>query len=34
VTVDIEALVRTRSHHPEAIAEAAARRIRRPLITD
>lgn len=28
--VDVSALVRTRVHHPEAIAEAAARRTRRP----
>lgn len=34
MTVDIEALVRTRSRHPEAITEAAARRIRRPLMGD
>ncbi|MFD7437168.1 deoxyribose-phosphate aldolase [Streptomyces sp. NPDC059861] len=32
MTVDIADLVRTRTHHPEAIAEAAARRVRRPLI--
>nr|WP_086803020.1 deoxyribose-phosphate aldolase [Streptomyces caniscabiei] len=32
--VDVSALVRTRVHHPEAIAEAAARRVRRPLIGD
>ncbi|MFJ4472342.1 deoxyribose-phosphate aldolase [Streptomyces sp. NPDC089424] len=32
MTVDIAHLVRTRTHHPEAIAEAAARRVRRPLI--
>lgn len=30
--VDIAALVHTRTHHPEAIAEAAARRTRRPLV--
>ncbi|MEI5103412.1 deoxyribose-phosphate aldolase [Streptomyces sp. PmtG] len=30
--VDVSALVRTRARHPEAIAEAAARRIRRPLL--
>ncbi|WP_445025103.1 Cgl0159 family (beta/alpha)8-fold protein [Streptomyces sp. SAS_270] len=28
------ALVRTRTHHPEAVAEAAARRLRRPLLGD
>ncbi|MET7696650.1 deoxyribose-phosphate aldolase [Streptomyces sp. NPDC005485] len=32
--VDIPALVRTRTHHPEAVAEAAARRLRRPLLGD
>lgn len=32
--VDIADLVRTRTHHPEAIAEAAARRTRRPLVDD
>ncbi|MFC3577650.1 deoxyribose-phosphate aldolase [Streptomyces yaanensis] len=32
--VDIAELVRIRIHHPEAIAEAAARRSRRPLIDD
>ena len=32
--VDVSALVRTRVRHPEAIAEAAARRTRRPLIGD
>lgn len=32
MTVDIADLVRTRTHHPEAIAEAAARRVRRQLI--
>ncbi|WP_172383922.1 deoxyribose-phosphate aldolase [Streptomyces sp. MNP-20] len=31
-SVDVSALVRTRAHHPEAIAEAAARRLRRPLV--
>ncbi|GGV45075.1 Cgl0159 family (beta/alpha)8-fold protein [Streptomyces spectabilis] len=31
-SVDVSALVRTRAHHPEAIAEAAARRVRRPLV--
>ncbi|WP_229840354.1 Cgl0159 family (beta/alpha)8-fold protein [Streptomyces brasiliensis] len=30
--MDIPELVRTRTHHPEAIAEAAARRARRPLL--
>ncbi|MFF4014452.1 deoxyribose-phosphate aldolase [Streptomyces sp. NPDC001843] len=30
--VDVSALVHTRTHHPEAIAEAAARRVRRPLL--
>ncbi|MEU5308415.1 deoxyribose-phosphate aldolase [Streptomyces sp. NPDC021562] len=33
-TVDIAALVHTRTHHPEAIAEAAARRARRPLLNE
>ncbi|GGQ49205.1 deoxyribose-phosphate aldolase [Streptomyces asoensis] len=33
-TVDISELVRLRTHRPEAIAEAAARRPRRPLIGD
>ncbi|MFF7738821.1 MULTISPECIES: deoxyribose-phosphate aldolase [unclassified Streptomyces] len=32
MTVDISELVRLRSHRPEAIAEAAARRPRRPLL--
>ncbi|SMF05556.1 deoxyribose-phosphate aldolase [Streptomyces sp. Amel2xC10] len=32
MTVDIRELVRLRTHHPEAIAEAAARRRRRPLL--
>ncbi|MFJ5728364.1 Cgl0159 family (beta/alpha)8-fold protein [Streptomyces paradoxus] len=32
MTVDISELVRLRSHRPEAIAEAAARRTRRPLL--
>ncbi|MGW0705263.1 Cgl0159 family (beta/alpha)8-fold protein [Streptomyces sp. NPDC002643] len=32
--MDISALVRTRVRHPEAVAEAAARRTRRPLIGD
>ncbi|MFJ3229621.1 deoxyribose-phosphate aldolase [Streptomyces sp. NPDC086787] len=32
--VDVPALVRTRTHHPEAIAEAAARRPRRPLLAE
>lgn len=31
--VDVADLVRTRTHHPEAIAEAAARRPRRPSST-
>ncbi|UFQ20180.1 MULTISPECIES: Cgl0159 family (beta/alpha)8-fold protein [Streptomyces] len=30
--VDVAALSRTRAHHPEAVAEAAARRVRRPLL--
>ncbi|WP_327236560.1 deoxyribose-phosphate aldolase [Streptomyces sp. NBC_01317] len=30
--VDVSELVRLRTHHPEAVAEAAARRVRRPLI--
>lgn len=30
--VDASELVRIRTHHPEAIAEAAARRVRRPLL--
>ncbi|MFJ1597816.1 deoxyribose-phosphate aldolase [Streptomyces sp. NPDC088261] len=30
--VDVSDLVRLRTHHPEAVAEAAARRVRRPLI--
>ncbi|MFF1421063.1 deoxyribose-phosphate aldolase [Streptomyces sp. NPDC058280] len=30
--VDVSELVRLRAHHPEAIAEAAARRVRRPLL--
>ncbi|MFF2640504.1 deoxyribose-phosphate aldolase [Streptomyces niveus] len=30
--VDVSELVRIRTHHPEAIAEAAARRARRPLL--
>ncbi|GAA3233628.1 deoxyribose-phosphate aldolase [Streptomyces sp. XM83C] len=30
--VDVSALVRTRARHPEAVAEAAARRRRRPLL--
>ena len=33
-TVDVLELVRLRSHRPEAIAEAAARRTRRPLLGD
>ncbi|MER6206909.1 Cgl0159 family (beta/alpha)8-fold protein [Streptomyces sp. NPDC001073] len=32
--MDISALVRIRTRHPEAIAEAAARRVRRPLLND
>ncbi|WP_330457939.1 deoxyribose-phosphate aldolase [Streptomyces sp. NBC_00820] len=32
--VDVSALVHTRAHHPEAIAEAAAHRARRPLLGD
>ncbi|MGW0823620.1 Cgl0159 family (beta/alpha)8-fold protein [Streptomyces sp. NPDC002845] len=32
--VDVSALVRTRTRHPEAMAEAAARRARRPLLGD
>ncbi|WP_329217578.1 deoxyribose-phosphate aldolase [Streptomyces sp. NBC_01485] len=32
--VDVSELVRLRAQHPEAIAEAAARRLRRPLIQD
>lgn len=31
---DVAELVRIRTHHPEAIAEAAARRARRPLLND
>ncbi|MEU3839086.1 deoxyribose-phosphate aldolase [Streptomyces sp. NPDC028635] len=34
VEVDVAELVRIRSHHPEAIAEAAARRARRPLLAE
>lgn len=34
VKVDVSALVHTRTHHPEAIAEAAARRVRRPLLDE
>jgi DhnA family fructose-bisphosphate aldolase class Ia len=30
--IDISELVRLRAHHPEAVAEAAARRVRRPLL--
>ena len=33
-TVDVSELVRLRAHRPEAIAEAAARRTRRPLLND
>ncbi|MEW1777475.1 deoxyribose-phosphate aldolase [Streptomyces sp. NPDC086777] len=32
--VDVSALVHTRTHHPEAIAEAATRRVRRPLLNE
>ncbi|WP_330285289.1 Cgl0159 family (beta/alpha)8-fold protein [Streptomyces sp. NBC_00588] len=32
--MDVAELVRTRAHHPEAVAEAAARRARRPLVGD
>lgn len=32
IPVDVSELVRLRAHHPEAIAEAAARRVRRPLL--
>ncbi|GLW45485.1 hypothetical protein Stsp02_11470 [Streptomyces sp. NBRC 14336] len=32
MTVDIAELIRTRTRHPEAVAEAAARRKRRPLL--
>lgn len=32
--VDVDELVRIRTRHPEAIAEAAARRARRPLLND
>lgn len=32
--VDISTLVHTRTHHPEAIAEAAVRRARRPLLNE
>ncbi|MCM1975364.1 deoxyribose-phosphate aldolase, partial [Streptomyces sp. G1] len=34
MTVDIAELIRTRTRHPEAVAEAAARRKRRPLLGD
>lgn len=34
VKVDVSALVHTRTHHPEAIAEAATRRVRRPLLNE
>ncbi|MDL2076490.1 deoxyribose-phosphate aldolase [Streptomyces sp. GXMU-J15] len=34
MTVDIADLIRTRTRHPEAVAEAAARRTRRPLLGD
>ncbi|MGW6259118.1 Cgl0159 family (beta/alpha)8-fold protein [Streptomyces sp. NPDC055085] len=32
--VDVARLARTRARHPEAVAEAAARRVRRPLLGD
>ncbi|MFE0629529.1 deoxyribose-phosphate aldolase [Streptomyces sp. NPDC058864] len=32
--ISISDLVKVRTHHPEAIAEAAARRVRRPLVGD
>jgi DhnA family fructose-bisphosphate aldolase class Ia len=32
--IDVPELVRLRTHHPEAVAEAAARRTRRPLLKD
>jgi DhnA family fructose-bisphosphate aldolase class Ia len=32
--VDVAELVRIRTHHPEAVAEAAARRARRPLLNE
>lgn len=32
--IDVSELVRLRTHHPEAVAEAAARRARRPLLKD
>ncbi|MET9394317.1 deoxyribose-phosphate aldolase [Streptomyces sp. NPDC006624] len=32
MSVDVSELVRLRSHRPEAVAEAAARRVRRPLL--
>ena len=31
LSISIPDLVTVRAHHPEAIAEAAARRVRRPL---
>ncbi|GHG94050.1 Cgl0159 family (beta/alpha)8-fold protein [Streptomyces lanatus] len=34
MSVDISELVRLRAHQPEAVAEAAARRTRRPLLND
>ncbi|MGC3003667.1 Cgl0159 family (beta/alpha)8-fold protein [Streptomyces sp. G35A] len=34
MTVDVTELVRIRARHPEAVAEAAARRTRRPLLGD
>ncbi|MEU0657771.1 deoxyribose-phosphate aldolase [Streptomyces lavendulocolor] len=34
MTVDLARLVRVRARHPEAVAEAAARRVRRPLLGD
>lgn len=34
MSVDVAELVRLRTRHPEAVAEAAARRVRRPLLGD
>lgn len=34
MSISISDLVKVRTHHPEAIAEAAARRVRRPLVGD
>lgn len=34
MSISIPDLVRVRTHHPEAIVEAAARRVRRPLVGD